>query len=368
MEYNNNYKGEGLIPIESIIYGGYVKMTRLQGEVYKTYSNSPIASATELNIFIDVYSILHQLFSETYRTDIRDYTAITSGLINMCAHYRNFFGKWSGLGVSTKFYLVFSFNTCDINRKFVANYNETFYNKSQIPEFFELAKNNFDLLSILCPYLPDIFFVQSPRNYESAVVIANLIETINDGNPNLIISKDLYPIQLCYLYPFTSYLYPIKKRGGGDESVMLPIREKACFREEFWKFFADRRKVKPESFIDLSPLNYPLLSAMSRFPERNIMGSLNIHVASNYIRSIVGNSDIKILSEQLYQDGNISSKLPVADIDSKYKTLDVQFMLPYYKQDPESQAIKLQNLDDPNTLNMINAKFFANNPLDFSKL
>lgn len=367
MEYNNNYKGGGTVSVESIIYGSYVKMNRLESEVYKTFSNTPIASATELNVFIDVYSVLHQLFSETYRTDIRDYTAITSGLINMCGHYRNFFGKWSGLGVSTKFYLIFSFNTCEINRKFVAGYNESFFNKSQIPEFFNLAKNNFDLLSILCPYLPDIYFVQSPRNYESAVVIANLIETINDGNPNLIISKDMYPLQLCSLYPFTSYLYPIK-RFGQDESVMIPIREKNCFREEFWNFVASKRKVNPSTFIDLSPINFPLLCAMTRFPERSFTGCLNVVTASKIIRSLVGSEDIKILPEQLYQNHDINSKIPVADIESKFKTLDVQFMLPYYKQDPESQAIQLQNLDDPATLNMINSKFFGNNPLDFSKL
>ena len=40
----------------------------------------------------------------------------------------------------------------------------------------------------------------------------------------------------------------------------------------------------------------------------------------------------------------------------------------YYKNDPESKAIKFQNLDDPAAVNLINSKFFAHNPLDLGKL
>ena len=56
------------------------------------------------------------------------------------------------------------------------------------------------LLKILCPYLPAIYYVDSEQNFEVAVIIAHIIETLNDPNPNLIISKDFYPIQLIVKY------------------------------------------------------------------------------------------------------------------------------------------------------------------------
>lgn len=358
---------DNTVAVESIIYGSFVKKTKLETLTLNAFSNTSIASATELNIFIDLYSVLKSIFSEHHRTQINNYTDITSGIINMCSHYRSFFKT---LSVRTKFFIVFSFNTCDINRKFVADYNSDFLRKSQIPLFNKLAMDNFDLLNILCPYLPDIFFIKSVRNYESAVIIANLIETLNDGNPNLIISKDLYPLQLCSLYPYTSYLYPIKKRSNGqsiDDSIMISISEKPSFRYEFWNLVSLIRKFDPNKVYDLSPINFPLFSAINRFPERNILSSANINTTRNIIYSMVGSNDIKIVPEQLYHNDSLNNLAP-SIIESRLKALDVQFMLPFYKSDPESSAINLDNLQDDATVNMINSKFFQSNPLDLSKL
>lgn len=351
--------------IENIIYSSFVKYDKLQQLVFNTFSNTSIASATELNIFIDLYSILKSIFSETERTTIQDYTAITSGVINMCSHYRGFFKK---LSVRTKFYLIFSFNTCEINRKFVAEYNFDFYGKSQIKMFNEIAMNNFDLMDILCPYLPDIFFVKSPNNYESSIVIANIIEKLNDGKPNLIISKDLYPLQLCTLYPYTSYLMPRKFRGE-DHSTMIPINEKSTFRYEFWKLISTIRKFKLDTVVNLSPINFPLFCAINRFPERMITNSLGTsEYVAKIISSIVGSEDIKIIPQQLYENEEISSKIPVGIVEARLKTLDIQYLLPYYKNDPESKAVQFINLQDDATVNMINAKFFSHNPIDLGRL
>lgn len=351
------------VSLENIIYGSFVKMNRLEKLTIDTFSNTSIASATELNIFIDLYSVLKQSFSEHYRTDISDYTAITSVLINMCSHYRSFFKR---LSVSTKFYLIFSYNTCDINEKFIADYNAVFKKKSQIPVFNKLASDNFELLELLCPYLPDIFFVKSIRNYESSVIIANIIETLNDGKPNLIISKDLYPLQLCYLYPYTSYLYP-RKSFGSDESIMVPISEKQSFRYEFWNLVASIRKFNVLSIADISPVNFPLFCAMHRFPERNIQSMCNIGAVQKTILRIVGQNDIVITPQQLYADDELMNSTSVATIEARMKTLDVRFMMPYYKSDPESKY-NFQNLRDDTAVNLINAKFFANNPIDLNKL
>ena len=351
--------------VENIIYGSFVKMDRLEKIVFETFSNTSIAAATELNIFIDLYSVLKSIFSESYITDISDNVAITSGIINMCSHYRSFFKR---LSLRTKLFLVLSFNTCNINEKFVAGYNSEFKKKSEIPLFNKIAMDNFELMDILCPYLPDIHFAKSVRNYESAVIIANIIETLNDGNPNLIISKDMYPLQLCALYPYTSYLYPIKRRGGIDESVMIPISEKPSFRKEFWNFVADRRQILADSINYISPINYPLFNALNRFPERGIGAIQNSQKAASIIHKFASGEDIKIPYQQLYSDDKILTEVPMAEVESRLKALDIQFMLPYYKNDPESKMIRYDNLSDPSAINTINARFFAHNPLDLNKL
>lgn len=356
---------DNLNKVEDIIYGSFVKMNRLEKIVFETFNNTSIAQATELNIFIDLYSVLKSIFSESYRTDISDYTAITTGIINMCSHYRSFFKR---LSVRTKFYLVFSFNTCDINRKFVAGYNQTFMDKSNIKIFNEVAMNNFELLDLLCPYLPDIFFIKSLRNYESGVIIANLIEKVGINIPNLIISKDLYPLQLCNLYPYTSYLYPIKKKGGIDESIMIPLNEKPSFKYEFWNLIARKRGFNLDKVVNLSPINFPLFMSLTRFPERDIPTVCTVDIAKNIIYKLIGEENIKLFPELLYNDEEISSKIAVSVVESRFKTLDIPYMLQYYKNDPESKNINLQNLSDPGAVNTINSKFFSHNPIDLDKL
>ena len=353
------------INLSKIIYGSYVKMERLSKIVYETFSNTSIAEATHLNIFIDLYSVLHSIFSEHYRVNIENYTDITSGIINMCAHYRQFF---KGLGVHTTFYLIFSFNTCEINRKFVAGYNENFLKKSQIKLFNNIAQNNFDLLNTICPYLPDIHFVKSINNYESAVIIANIIETLNDKNPNLIISRDLYPLQLCALYPYTSYLYPLKHRGGIDDSIMIPLSEKPGFRNLFWELFKkDKPAATKTGFEDISPLNFPFICALHGFIHRGLFSLYNISETKKIALSITNGEDIKISLSRLSIDPTISNIINVPVVESRIKAMDVEFILPYYKQDPESNY-KFINMRDDSAINHINSKYFQNNPLDLIRL
>lgn len=355
---NDNYR----FTIESVIYGSYVKTGRLDDIVFEAFSNTSIASATELNVFIDVYSVLHQIFSESFRVDYSNYTDITSCLINMCAHYRSYFRR---LKVHTVFYIVFSKNICDINRKFVAEYNSSFVEKSNIPTYVKITEDNFKLLSALCPYLPDIHFISSKDNYESSVIIAHLIELLHDGRPNMIISRDLYPLQLTYLYPNTTFLYPKKKKSLGDYSTLIPVREKPSYREQFWGLIKETRKI--ETNINISPVNFCLLMALNRFPDRNMKALYNIQPSVGLIYNMVGSEDIKIDISQLYTE-EILSKYNISFVEARLNTLDINYMLPYYRNSEECKSISLMNLSDNNIVNMINAKYFANNPIDILKL
>jgi hypothetical protein len=356
---------EYTVDISTVIYGSYVKMDKLQEIVFKTFSNTSIAEATNLNIFIDLYSILHPIFSEHYRVNIENYTDVTSGIINMCAHYRKFF---KGLAVNTTFYLIYSDNICEFNRKFVAEYNNSFYNKSKIKMFREIVDNNLDLLNLICPYLPDIHFVKSDNNWESAVIIANIIETLKDGNPNLIISRDLYPLQLCALYPWTSYLYPIKYHGL-DNSIMVPLNEKYNFRKEFWNLYNYVLKQKGDlDLTTISPINVPLYSAITGFKHRDIYTMYHRVTGKKVIMEINNGIDNKIFESQLLSNVSISKMVNVQVVSAILIALDVTFALPYYKQDPESSSYEFINIEDNGAINKINAKYFENNPLELNKL
>jgi hypothetical protein len=352
--------------VDNIIYGSYVKNDRLDVIVSEAFSNTSIASATELNIFIDVYSVLHQAFSEHYRVEYTNYTDITSCIINMCAHYRAFFRR---LRVHTKFFLVFSTNTCDINRKFIAGYNDVFLSKCSVPEYKKVATDNFNMLKVLCMYLPDIYFVHSLRGYETSVIMAHLIRNvIKDGNPNMIISKDLYPLQLTTMFPYTTFLYPRKKKLEGDVSILVPVNEKYTFRQAFWSVILETRKLSIDNLMSLSPINYSLINAISMFSDRNVKALYNMRIAREIITKLVGSDDIKIDISLMKQSPDIANKYDINQIENRYKALDVSVMLPWYMADPEASQIKLVNLRDDEKINQINAKYFERNPIDLLRL
>lgn len=351
------------IPVESTIYKSFVKYERLRGLVYSTFANTSLSAVTNLNIYIDLYSVLKPLFSEHYRTKITEETMVTSEIINMCGHYRRFFRT---LGVDTNIYLVFSYNICDINRQFVGGYNETFYNKSNIKLFRNMVDHNIELLEILVPYLPNIYFIKSIRNYESTIIIQDLILNHNENNyPGMIISNDLYPIQLTSMNNICQ-LIPIKH--GEDESIMIPVKENTRYRDAFWNFIGYRRNIDVSSIVDLSPINFALFSAMTRFPERNI-GSLGKKTSTigTIIRKIVGNSDT-VVNMDLLEEELDKNSIARNIVETRFKVLSSDYIYNYYINDPESKSYNLNNLSDPATINTINARFFQNNPIDVFKL
>lgn len=364
VEHNKITDDSYRFSIDKAIYGSYVKYDRLDKIVYQAFSNTAIAQATDLNIFIDLYSIMHSLFSEHYRVDFTNYTDITSCVINMCAHYRAFFRR---LRVNTTFYLIFSTNCCSINRKYVSEYNEVFYNKTLVPESKKITDDNFKLLTALCPYLPDIHFINSVEGFEVSVIIANLIDTLNDGKPNMIISRDLYPIQLTYLYPFTTFLYSRKSTIMGDTSMLIPVSEKSSYRQEFWNLIRESRKINGEKLDMISPVNYTLYTAIAGFSDRGLRHIHNSNAAVNLIYSIVGSDDIRV-NLSLLHTPEIMSKYNVSLIETRYMVLDVPLMLPYYKNTPECKNIKILNLHNDAVINKINSKYFERNPIDLQIL
>lgn len=383
-QHDDNINDLRQINLSSVIYGNYTRLEVLEKLVYNTYGNSSIATATKLNVFIDITSVIHALYSEHNRVVYNNITDVSAGILNMCAHYRGFFRH--NLGVDTKFFLINSLNTCSLNTKFIATYNQSFANKSKMTQTKSLIDNNMTLLKVLCPYIPGVYYIDSVDNYETSVIMAYLIEMLNEKVPNLIISHDIYPMQLTALYPYTSYLYPNKTRnkiGTDDTSWMLPINEKPGYRELFWSYFCstsrgssrteDGRRmyastIKPDKLINLSPLNMPLVLAMNGYPGRYISRLYSIPKVKQFIEALVGSEDIKIDSSMYMNNEQLSNTFAVAQIDAIYKTLDVTYALPFYRNSPDAKNIKLVDLEDAPTVNMICSKYYANNPINIFNL
>lgn len=353
------YQMNNIIPTQTIITSNFVKYNRLSELILHLFEGS---KATSLNLYLDLYGVMKTLFSDSYRTDISDYTAATSTILNMCGHYKSFF---KGLGVSTKIYLIFSYNVCEINRKFVAEYNSKFFKKMNNKMISEMVELNNNLLETICPFLPDIYFLKT--EFESSVLIDHLIMTGNE-NPNLIISKDIYPIQLTSLHPNTAFIKP-KKLNGEDVSLGVSPRENINHVDDFWSLYCMARgasfNVSRQS-ISIHPINFSLLAALTRFPERCLDTLINITSANKLIFETVGLAPIKLSTSSLTKLETKTTATQIAD--ARHKALDVEYFRNIFNESIESKMINLTNLNDPASVNMICSEYFQQNPVDLTRL
>lgn len=247
-----------IVSTEMILTSNFVKYNRLRELIGYAFANS---KATSINLYIDLYGVVKTLFSDSFRTDISDYTSLISTILNMCGHYRSFF---KGIGVYCKIFIVFSYNTCDINRKLVAEYNNKFFKKTSNNVIREMVELNNSLLETICPFINDIHFLKT--EFESSVLMDYLIRT-GDGNPNIVISKDIYPCQLTYLHDNTAFIKP-KKLNGEDLSTIVPTRDNINFMDDFWNMYCHARGSLiniSRSSIWIHPANFTLLAALQDF-------------------------------------------------------------------------------------------------------
>lgn len=349
------------ITIDQILGSNYIKYERLVEMVNRAFVGS---SANEVNVYIDLYSMLKQLYNNQIY-DIDDYTKVTSNIINICAHYREFFR--TRYRVESNYYIVYSKNTPYINSQFYPDYNmknSQAFNSNKLVD--DMIANNIELIETICPYLPNIHFIKG--TFETSVIIYDLIcrNELENDNPHIVITKDPYAYQLVPMRDNITIFRP-KKNKGMDISYYIN-------NKNLLLAYLTERKVKiTENSLTLSPKTLSLIMALSSVKERNIKSMLNINSAINMIYDAIKdykllngyNSDYDIIWNALDH-----KKIKVSQLNFTYrmKAIDIAFQHSIFINTPECKDIKLTNLYDPNAVKEINNKYFINNPLDLNRL
>lgn len=348
--------------IEQLLNTNYVKYDRMIEIVSRAFAGS---RANELNIYIDMYSMIKPLYTNKVY-DINDYSSVTSCIVNMCAHYREFF--WTRFKVSTKFFIVYSKNTPYINNQFYPDYNGKniyAFNSNKLVD--DMIANNIGLLETLCQYLPDIHFIKG--TFETGVIIYDLIcrNEVQNNSPHMVITKDVYNYQLVSMRNNIIILRP-KKSNGQDLSYYIN-------QNNLYRLYMQSRKADYSKFPgSLSPGLLSLLMALTSVKERDIKSLLNVRSALSQLSQAVGemrilngyNSDIQSVCLAL----GIDEKLPISSVtfEHRFKAIDIQFQHSVFINTAECKEITLNNLYDPDGVRAINNKYFKLNPLDLNRL
>ena len=346
-----------IIPIARLIDTNNIRYNILQDITNAEFSTSNINT---VNLYIDMYSILKVLYRND-NFDIDDYSSITSSIVNICAHYRNFYK--TRYGVYTRIFIINSDNLSPINRKFVYKYNEGYKLSIEMKQKVrDMVDYNMGLLRTLVPYLPHIYFIDT--TFESSVVMYDIMSRDDKRNEkaHVILTKDPYVYQLTAMKPNTVIL---RKK---DKDTAYYINANNLINT-----YLKERNVK-ERDTTMSPGLYTMMLALSSFKQRNMKSVTSISKAISVIESAIKDhriANIHNTSDHVWKSlllyGGIKSN--EIDLMNRFKALDVPYAHMIFMESPERDFNdRLINLDDPDAVRAINNEYFKNNPLDLNNL
>lgn len=356
--------------LESMLYGNYIKYDRLMELTYSAFKGS---SANNINIYIDLYSILSPLYSRYDQYNILNYSIVTSSIINLCAHLRHLYRN--RYNVESKIFLMYGTNTPDYNRSIYYGYNKSVADSIVNNEVIRVMINqNIPLLETLCQYLPDIFFIKT--DWEIGVGITDIIkreELKGNDNPNIIYTKDQYLYQLTAMLPNTA-LFRVKKHNGEDISSLV-VRDN-CFQA----ISMDKRDVTLEEVALFNPELTSLLSTLSNLPSRGIKSLFSIFTALRLLNQaiterIIPNSyctNPGIVYDYITNNGRLIKSKGVSYTRemfiNRYNAIDIYSQYIIYSNSPTKIVDYDINLYDPESVKDINNRYFRENPLDLNRL
>ena len=237
---------------------------------------------------------------------------------------------------------------------------------------------NLQLLGIISPYLPDIFFLKT--EFESSVLMYEIMNREGDI-PSLILTTDLYPLQLCTMKDNVALLWPrwSRSENGVTEDISAICPPRGHFEhEKSFAYIIQRTNGKTTSDTirgAVIPSNFMLLEAMNQFKDRDLKVLLNVKVASKLINETPGGLETKLFPQDIFNRLKVEEAAgyhldqSIFDrIQNRFKALNLDFQHMLFTNSVEYAALHYENLSDPDALNMINSKYFANNPLDLLRL
>ena len=343
------------ISSEQIIGSYAVKYSTLIPLINLHYSGS---HATVINIYIDLASMFKTIAHQPVTTNS---FSLAASIINLCAHYRNFFKEY--YKTDTNFFLIFSDVDNDfINKKFIPSYKRNIFGNN--PSTNDSIIECMNLLDLLVPYINDIGFYKT--NYEFGVKVLDIITHYN--NPNLLITKDPYNLQLVSEETgFVNILRCVKNKDG-DLSYIVS-RDQAIL-----EMCLVRKCDPPKSYINSSLIS--LIYALSRVPERGLQSVFQLpkvlKAISNALdRGIILNEhtiDIEYICKIFSEHKLLDIKDPNY-IDMRFKAIDIESQYFAYCHDPKEEKFNgMKNLYDPTAVKEISMKYFKNYPLDLNVL
>lgn len=351
----DNYK----VNLESLLLSYYIRYDRL---LNMTMASLADIQGDTVDVYIDLYDYLKPIYTKDIYANKR--FLIVSSIINLAAHIRGFFRTRHRL--YTRIYLVYGESITDQHKVFYPSFgDDSFRQTMNYQKNDEFIKSQLQLLKILCGYIPDVYYIERKSNF-SMFTFDNIYK--NPALPAVILTKSKYAYQIPAMLPNAKIFRP-KKTKDGDVSYII---SKPCIYGNIYNKIIDK-----DTLNTLSRINPELCSIMlslTGLPSYGVNSIFNVRTASKMLYNTIEQGRIlnEYSSDIDYIYNNISGiekKIDPVTFKNRFNAIDLLYQYRIYNSTAEARDISWQiNLNDPKTVQDINNKYFADNPLDLNSL
>lgn len=367
--YNNNQ--EYFPTIADILYGSFIRYDRLyEMTKFAFYGKT---DSNQVNIYIDAYSILRSLYTRGSNIQVDDSCVIASCLINLAIHIRAYFETRHH--VSSKVFIIYGgarpreafVNYYDYNTKNIIMEDSNVVMRN-------LIVDNLNVVSILCPYLHDIFCVIDYEN-EFSVLTSALIDIQNENSlkiPNIVYSKEPLAYQLVAFKPYT-FMYRPKKKLALDNSWV--VTKSTLYNA--YRYGELNLETQLDTNLDVRM--FSIYQAISGVRSRNMNAIKNANstiklltdaVANNIFSNGYNANSIFYMNPNPFEKMFETGKVDPAMVTNRFAAIDLPFQSMLFKSSVASRdmMVGLINLYDPQEVRNINDRYFQKYPLDLNRV
>jgi len=340
-------------PVEQIMYGNYIKYDKMAELTQQSFGANPYCNQSKnLNVYIDMNSLIKILYIYKDMV-IEDYTVITSSIINLCSHIREFYRK---IGVMTKIFIVNSLNCPQSAKQFYASYNDGSINQYNMKFIHSVIIPNLELLDMLCKYLPEIYFINDDTADSSTIIYSLILK--DNTIPSMIYSKDAMVFQIATHFNNVVVFRPKKDKDGdvsywADHNLAVPGYKVSTGRQP--------------NFTRFSSALLSLMMAISGVKSRSITTQRTITQAEKLIEDYIDRNVLLNGYNSFDTVNQFCQSINGYEFAANFKAIDVVFQEGLYI-DRSAIDTSVVDLYDPDAVKHINNNYFKNYPLDLNRL
>lgn len=355
------------LDINAILYSNFIRYENLRDLTINQFANS---DANEVNIYLDMYSLIRPLYK---RTILGDKTIFVSFILNLAAHMRNYYTTRHN--VKTNIFIIFTSNTTILTKEvtMAPEWNITDRNKFFDSEMRnEILSINVNILKSIVPYFKDLYFIN--RTVEPSVIIQSLIDNKQNTCPDIIITSDKMSWQIPALNPDICIFKPLKK-SGLDVSYCVNNNNVLYL----WRTMVNKSNSEIESLLPSSMLS--LYIAFTSFKARGMKSYFTPKVASDKIWNLCNSKKIQFgynspdaINKVLRAESKRKKELHefeafTNNLAYRYNLVDLRRLTNIYNTMPESLDTSwYYSKNDDFMIKEINDKYFIKNPINIISL